>query len=79
MTKKFIDGEREDKYSSTQVIVTGRGYRQISLAIRRTGGPCCLGEEYMYLSREKARELAQALNDLADELFFEEQRANANE
>ena len=28
---------------------------------------------------EKARELAQVLNDLADELFFEEQRANGNE
>lgn len=78
MTRKFIDGEREDRYSSTHAIVTGRGYR-ISLAIKRTGGPCCLGEESMTLSREKARELAQALNDLADELFFEEQRANANE
>lgn len=76
MTRKVIDGEREDKYSSTHATVTGRGYRQICLSIKRTGGPCCLGEEYMYLSREKARELAQVLNDLADELFFEEQRAN---
>lgn len=33
----------------------------------------------MYLSREKARELAQVLNDMADELFFEELRANGNE
>lgn len=77
--KKFIEGDREDKYSSTTAVVEPRGYRQIVLAIRRSGGPCCLGEEYMYLTREKARELAQVLNDMADELFFDEQRANANE
>lgn len=77
--RKYIEGEVEDKYSSTTAVVEGRGYRQIVLSVRRTGGPCCLGEEYMYLSRDKARELARVLNDLADELFFEEQRANANE
>lgn len=77
--KKFIEGVSEDKYSSTTVVVEPRGYRQIVLSIRRTGGPCCVGEEFMFLSREKARELAQVLNDTADELFFEEQRANANE
>lgn len=77
--RKYIDGDREDKYSSTTAVVEPRGYRQIVLAVRRTGLSRCLGEEFMYLSRGKARELAQVLNDLADELFFEEQRANGNE
>lgn len=76
--KKFIEGVPEDKYSSTTAVVEPRGYRQIVLAVRRTGG-LCLGEEFMFLSRENARELAQVLNDMADYLFFEEQRANANE
>lgn len=31
------------------------------------------------LTREQAREMANKLYDLADELFFEEQRKNANE
>lgn len=75
---KFIDGEFEDKYSSARAVVDARGWR-ICLAVRRTGGPCCLGEESMLLSREKARELAQVLNDMADKLFFEEQRHNGNE
>lgn len=76
--RKYIEGEVEDKYSSTNAVVEARGWR-ICLSVRRTGGPCCLGEESMLLSREKARELAQTLNDLADQLFFEEQRANGNE
>lgn len=79
MTRKFIDGEYEDKYSSTEATISEYGNHQICLSIRRTGGPCLLGSESMVLSREKARELAQFLNDMADELFFEEQRSNANE
>ena len=31
------------------------------------------------LTREQARQVASHLNNLADQLFFEEQRANANE
>lgn len=31
------------------------------------------------LTREQARQVANHLNNLADQLFFEEQRANANE
>lgn len=77
MMKKYFEVEEDTEFHSGRVEILGSGWKpgtvllQLWMTDKKNGRSDSAG---IRLTRDQARELANQLNSLADQLFFEEQR-----
>ncbi|AEZ66215.1 hypothetical protein EXT67_20700 [Pectobacterium atrosepticum] len=80
--EKYLEVQEDTEFYSGRVLVMeslynpGMALIQVWMSDKTNGVRDSAG---IRLTREQARQVGQHLLDLADELLFEEQRANANE